>query len=90
MMQHVEVHGAFAIDIDETYKTQVDTTILQAKVTKTMGCLLHLYVQGTSTQELRPQVQKEIKSLRALGLKEKEIFPKALHNKVQATLSMKG
>eukprot|EP00971_Amphidinium_carterae_P271921 5396214-Amphidinium_carterae.3 len=90
MAMYIEVEGAFSDSSDDAFKSKVDSTVLLASITKIIAGLMQMYVQSTTTSELRPAIQKEIKALRGFGLKEKEVLPKALLLKVQATSSMRA
>eukprot|EP00971_Amphidinium_carterae_P071881 1421752-Amphidinium_carterae.1 len=83
------MEGAFADATDDGFTGAVEGTLVRAKLIRIQACLMQLYVQQMAPTEIRPKVQREVKALRVLGLREKDCLPVSLLGKVQATLAMK-
>ena len=62
----------------------------RATATKATACILHHCLSDVSPAQLRPLVQREIKQLRAGGIKEAEWLHPILMERVQAVLAMKS
>eukprot|EP00971_Amphidinium_carterae_P167127 3311589-Amphidinium_carterae.6 len=80
--------GAFDVAVDTDLKEVVQQSSNRAYITKSAACSLHLLLNVKDKDKLRHGVQGELQALRKVSLKEADVLPPLLLQKMQLALAM--
>eukprot|EP00971_Amphidinium_carterae_P179646 3562732-Amphidinium_carterae.1 len=87
---HIEMLVAMEQKVAASDREKCQALLITSRVTRSSAVLLNHFSNNSAISDLRPLVQKEIKALRAKGLKEGEVLHKTLLTKVRSILAMRG